>query len=396
MQKVLAVIFFIAVMLFLLGGCEKITDPATVTDNPILEKKGDKGTGTIPDPLFTVENVEFWPHTGSDFSGTPSDPMNLFFYGEADPLAIRAALLFLDGNRTVYCFPDVPPFNSTWKDAIGGVQTSYASASGWIGSAIQLEEGDYQGMRFHLRLFDAGEVTLGAAHLDLWIPNTTEHQVISWEVPEQLVMADLLRSGLAELSDPAVINPEPSFREIPSYIWEVMPPELQYLVGGIPGSTGNFPVPCDVNAQVFHMTGGIAGSPQIATQDFVIDFNQIIPKPFCNTPYDYLLVQGPVHMRQKVVFTPLGNFISQFHANGHLNLTPVDPMTGNPIGDTYQAVINEHHKGIITNNVTLVSGFQMQVMIPPSGPFNGQLLVHLNVGPGNSSDYSLEYKCDNP
>jgi len=41
MQKVLAVMFLTAVMLFLLGGCEKITDPATVNDNPILEKKGE-------------------------------------------------------------------------------------------------------------------------------------------------------------------------------------------------------------------------------------------------------------------------------------------------------------------------------------------------------------------
>jgi hypothetical protein len=195
---------------------------------------------------------------------------------------------------------------------------------------------------------------------------------------------------------PAPINPSPTFREIPYYIWEAMPPELQYLVGGIPGSLGNFPIPCNVNATVFHMAGSVGGQPQVATQDFVINFDIIMPKPFCATSaYDYVQVEGPVHLRQKVVYTPSGNFISQFHANGHLNLTPINPITGNPIGDTYQAVINEHHKGIITNNVTLVSSFQMQVMIPPSGPFNGQLLVHLNIGPGNSSDYSMEINCNN-
>jgi hypothetical protein len=59
-------------------------------------------------------------------------------------------------------------------------------------------------------------------------------------------------------------------------------------------------------------------------------------------------------------------------------------------------VINEHHKGIITNNLTLVSSFQMQAIIPASGPFSGQLLDHLNIGPGNSSDYSLDVKRNNP
>jgi hypothetical protein len=95
------------------------------------------------------------------------------------------------------------------------------------------------------------------------------------------------------------------------------------------------------------------------------------------------------------VLTPSGNFISQFHANGHLDLTPLD-FSYSPVGNSYKAVVNEHHKGIITNNVTLVSNFQMQVEIPPTGPFRGQLLVNLNVGPGNSSNYSMEVKCDNP
>jgi hypothetical protein len=82
----------------------------------------------------------------------------------------------------------------------------------------------------------------------------------------------------------------------------------------------------------------------------------------------------------------------QLVANGHLNITPVD-LSGKPTGETYRAWVNEHHKGIVTDHVTLASSFQMQIEIPKKGPFRGQLLVRLNVGPGNSSDYEMVVKC---
>ncbi len=48
----------------------------------------------------------------------------------------------------------------------------------------------------------------------------------------------------------------------------------------------------------------------------------------------------------------------------------------------------------MTNNVTLASSFQMFIEIPPKGPFRGQLIISLNVGPGQSNQFSVEVKCE--
>ena len=77
--------------------------------------------------------VTFWPYTGTDYSASPKDPINLIFVGEADPRLIRQALLALGGDRTPV-FPDVFPFNCTWADAIGSPQTGYSEDVGWQGS----------------------------------------------------------------------------------------------------------------------------------------------------------------------------------------------------------------------------------------------------------------------
>src|SRR5512141_1089009 len=50
--------------------------------------------GVIPVALDGTQ-AEFWPYTGADLSGAPQDPINLVFMGQADPRAVRAALLGL-------------------------------------------------------------------------------------------------------------------------------------------------------------------------------------------------------------------------------------------------------------------------------------------------------------
>jgi len=46
-------------------------------------------------------SLSFWPYTGTDFTGTPQDPINLIFYGEADPRDLRAALMALVDNLLI-------------------------------------------------------------------------------------------------------------------------------------------------------------------------------------------------------------------------------------------------------------------------------------------------------
>jgi len=403
MKNLFYQMFLVAIVGVVLLGCEK-RKINTIT-GPTLPSPMKPSTPQVtPSPLVTVNlgtsSLECWPFSGNDFSGTPQDPINLLFAGQSDPRALRAALLFLDGDRTAFGFPNVFPFNCTWTDAIGGVQTGYATSSDWVGSAIQMACGPYDPLRFHLRFFDAGDWTLGGAHFEVLIPATTEHQVLSWELAEQLVVVDFLRSGLLDPDLPLMptgpINPSP-FREIPAVIYNGLPIDLRAAIGG-PLDNVSDPVPIATNGQatILNLAQSTAGTSTVATQDLVINFNQIIPKPFCSSgAFDFLLVQGPVNLSQKVVFTPSGNFISHFHAQGQLNLTPVNPLTNppTPIGETYQAVVNENHKGIMTDQTSLASSFQMQIEIPPTGPFRGQLIVHLQVGPGESNKSSIEVKC---
>lgn len=362
------------------------------------------GAETAPSGLVTATlgegSVEFWPFTGHDFSGTPSDPVNLIFAGHADPRALRAALMMLDGNRTALGFPDVFPFNCAWKDAIGGMQTSYVSGVGWVGSAIQLECGDYGPVRFHLRLFGAGAWTIANAHFEVLIPGTTEHQVLSWELAEQLVLADFVRSGLLDPALPlgaaGAINPAP-FREIPAVIYNGLPVELRGAIGGPLGNVADpVPIGSDGQATILNVAGEVEGQPLVARQDFVITFDQVIPKPFCVTqPGEFLYVNGPVRLRQHVVLTASGTFRSQFHALGHLDLTPVDVSSGTPVpvGETYRAHVVEHHKGVVTDEVTLVSSLQLQAELPPAGDERGRLEVRLQVGPGASSRHAIDERC---
>src|SRR5262245_60839580 len=117
------------------------------------------GGGALPpaglvDVSLGEERLTIWPYTGTSFDGTPSDPVNLVFAGEADPIQIRAALLALDGNRPG--LPPVYPFDAVWSDAVGDAQTTYAGDEGWVGSVIQLQLGNYGPVRFHLRLFRSG------------------------------------------------------------------------------------------------------------------------------------------------------------------------------------------------------------------------------------------------
>ncbi|MCI0330507.1 MAG: hypothetical protein L0196_06085 [candidate division Zixibacteria bacterium] len=386
-------------------GCQK---KGNLTGAPTAPKAGPAlGKPALqppPAPLVTVNfggsAQEFWPFTGANFSGAPQDPVNLIFVGHSDPRAIRAALLSLDGDRAAFGFPNLSPFNDTWTDAIGDVQTGYGTESGWVGGAVQLACGPYGPVRFHLRLFDIGGWTLGNVHFEVLIPGTTDHQVLNWELAEQLVAADFVRSGLLDPSVPLIqtdaINPSP-FREIPAVIYNGLPEDLKALIGGPAGSVENpVPIATDGKATLLNLAGSIEGQPVVAKQDFVIQFDQVIPKPFCASgPFDFIYVKGPVRLSQTVVMSPSGTFTSQFEAQGNLELTPVDPSTSppTPIGETYQAVVNEQHKSVVTNELTLVSSFQMRTEIPPTGPFRGQLIAELSVGPGESSRYSLEVTC---
>ena len=336
---------------------------------------------------FGSWQLDLWPFTSATIGGIESDPINLVFPNR-DPRAVRASLMFLNANRTAFGLPNAPPFNCTWKDAVGAAQVTY-SEHGWSGSDVQLECGDYAPMRFHIRLFSVGSSTIAQAHFEVIVPGTNQHEVLSWELGETLVMIDVRRSGLlGAIGQTQPINPAPTFRVINPLIYNGLPLQLRALVGG-PGIANNG------RATILDLARTAEQEQMLVQREFTIEFNQVIPKPFCASgPFDYLLVQGPVLVKQMIHTTPSGNYMSRYHATGSLDLTPIHPITRQVLGETYRAQVNDIYRNIITDNVTLTSNLTLQMMIPGNGPFRGSLHASLKVGPGESTASVVDVRCE--
>jgi len=389
-------LLFLAISLIFISnfGCEKGTNSPNKNSgddqifNSLEARKCSPVLETQPAEIVAVEVgedfLEFWPYTGEDFSGTPQDPINLIFYGKADPRDIMSALMSLDGDRTALGFPDEPPFNNTWTDAIGDVQTGYSITDGWTGGAMQLACGDYGPARFHIRLFRMGDWTVANAHFEILIEGTTDHQVISWELAEQFVLADFMRSGLLDETVPIIstaqINQAP-FRTIPAFIYNSLPDAIKMLAGGPMGSvSGDVPIITDGHAVILNLTEGVEWQEDNRTQDLVIDFNQVIPKPFCSAGSDdYVFVQGPVYLKQTVRMTKWGYYYMDFRAYGELTVTPVNPLTGEPLAEPYTAKVRERHEAMLSNKRCNASSMLFQILKPMSLPGSGWIYKRLRI-----------------
>lgn len=357
-----------------MGGCDTSVAPppqAGASDEvlDLLERRVPNSAVLVtPAPLLSVvqgvNELEFWPYTAVDFSGTSQDPVNVILYGKADPRDVRAALLALDGNRDPNVFPPIPPFNSVWTDGIGDEQTAYATKPGWVGSTIQLECGDHSTLRFHVRLFGVGEWTVANAHFEFLIPGTTTHQVLSWELGEAFLVADLMRTGLldavAPVTQSASINESP-FGVIPSYVYNLLPEELKAVIGTPPGTVGeDVGIPSDGHASIVNLAGSVPRKPGIFTQTIVLPFDQIIPKPFCDAGNEYLYVQGPVNLSMTTRMSRGGTYTMTFVAEGELTVVQINPMTGMPMGPVLPAFVTQRHSSTCANHMRSMTSMMYQ------------------------------------
>jgi hypothetical protein len=289
--------------------------------------------------------LTFWPFTGTDLAGTASDPVNIIFLGQADPRALRAALFALDGNRQAFGLPNVFPFNCTWSDAYGDVQTAYAADRGWTANVVQLQCGSYGPLRFHLRLFPQGDFTLANAHFEMLIPGTADHQVLSWQAAKQLVMVDFLRTGLlggAPTFYPG-LHPQ-QYRTIPAVLYNALPPELKQIAGGPATATTDVPILSDGLVTALTLARAVPYVTDAREESLTLQYNQVIPRPFCATgPTDFVHVQGPVTLDRKVMQLSSGILSSQLEAHGQLIVTPVNPQTG-ARGESVSAIILDKHE----------------------------------------------------
>jgi hypothetical protein len=336
-------------------------------------------------------SLALWPYTGQDFTGRPQDPINAVFYGDAEPLRLRAALRRLDGDRRQFGFPLAPPFNCTWREAIGDEQTGYATADGWTGSAVQLACGPYGPLRFHVRFFREGAFTLAAAHFETVVPGTSEHQVLSWELAERLLTVDMLRAGIvAGPPQPsAVISQAPTFREVPAQIFGGLPPQLRALAGLGPDRG----IPTDGRASLFRVTKREPIVRDVVVQDTTIVFNQIIPKPFCAGPTDFVRVQGPLRFTAEARVTGGGTYHREHHAEAEFTVTAVNPQNGQPVGPPQRALVTDDHLGSVNPGGEVARAELVQQLFDPAGALQQSLVQRLSAGTRGRDAFERRERC---
>jgi hypothetical protein len=234
---------------------------------------------------------------------------------------------------------------------------------------------------------------MGNAHVDVLIPGTTDHQVLSWELGEQLVTYDLARTGLlaAAPAQTGGINEAPTFSAIPPVIYNGLPGFLRAMTGGPLAGSVSTPVgiPTDGSATILSLVDAPAAGD--TEQDFVINFGQIIPKPFCNAGNQYLRVDGPVHFRQTVNVSASGVMTSQTFVQGELAVRSVNPATG-AVGEPAQARVRDHYQTMNRDGASSVFSTRQQLLhVPNSGP--QQLHEQLQVGTRGHEMFRSDEKC---
>lgn len=332
--------------------------------------------------LFGPASRMIWPFTGRDFEEA-ADPINLVFVGRADPLALRAALVSLDGNRSAFGFPVASPFDCTWTDAIGSMQTAYSEGGGWAGSAVQMDCGGYFPLRFHVRLFAVGDWTLGGAHFEVLIPGTADHEVLSWELAERLVAVDFIRSGLLDPDAPfaatASITPAPTYRTINPLVYNGLPAALTAALGTPPPPVAApVPIPNDGSATILNLAGAAPVLPVDDQVSFDLLFNQIVPKPFCSSgPQDYIRAYGPVTLGQTVRITAAGEYMASSRISGTLDVT----VPGSPDA-ARTATVDSRSQALISAAGASISDRFQQILRAGDGDSAESSDVTLRLGPG--------------
>jgi hypothetical protein len=222
--------------------------------------------------------------------------------------------------------------------------------------------------------------------------------VLSWDLAEQLVAYDMARTGLlgAAPSTTPVIN-TPAHREIPAVIYNLLPPDLRFLVTGSPEPSAA-PVPIgngDGRATVLALTAAQPYAGGVFTENLPITYGQAIPKPFCSSgPADVVFVQGPVSLVKTVEVSADGRYRSSFSASGVLSVTPVDPATGQPTAAPHQARVAEHQESAMSDRDESALATVQRMELPQNEAGRGRLFTRLRVGPGGVTQFSRTEECN--
>ncbi len=326
------------------------------------------GGGAPPpaDPVtVTLEGgrlLTLGPYTANDYSGDVYDPVNLFFL-DSDPREIRQALLGLDPSPRGEPWASLPFAGCVWADGMGSEQVAWAEPEGWVGGEVQLvcinptaPLGDP--FRVHLRLYRQGDVTLGAAHFEILIPGTAQHEVLSWDLAREFIASEMAPLLVASPEEVAVQGPG-TFRAVRRPIYDALyeDPAGQALLAGLglvpPPPTGDVPIPTSGTAWVLSAYVVLDPGWTVTRSKVEVDYDVVTPKPFCATgPLDLVHLAGPIRLTNVVYTTPWGTYHRRHRISGTLMVTPLMPDGGGgyiATGPPAPALIRENHQAVLSD-----------------------------------------------
>jgi hypothetical protein len=344
-----------------IGGLACLWAAAAVADGSLDRPWGQRPPSGVIHVSAGGENLILWPYTTSDFQ-TPSDPVNLIF-PNADPREIRQELMKLDGSRGAP-FNQFPFGDCEWTDAMGYEQAAYGLPEHWVGGAIQLacvHAGAPLGdpFRFHVRLFRSGRHTLGAAHFEILIDKTPEHEVLSWDFARNFVTSDMVRTGTLLSSVTVDLISGGYFREVRRPVHDGIVDAGGAALLGFLGLVA----PADENLNVPIPLGGATSFADAAVLATAIDFeprrthvvtttevsfDRTVPKPFCaGVPAGHVgaYLLGPLHFTLSVSTGPSGRYERTYAIGGTLDVTalPAGSTADASIFEVHQATIDDRH-----------------------------------------------------
>lgn len=357
--------------LLALGGLVCLWPAAAAADGRYGRPLGQRPPSGVIHVSAGGENLVVWPYTTDDFTN-PSDPINLVF-PNADPRSIRQELMKLEGDRLPFSALSI--HDCRWTDAMGDEQAAFGQPEHWVGGEVQLAcapEGAPLGIDFrvHMRLFRIGKDTIGGVHLDFLIPNTAQHDTLSWDFPRTFVAYDMGRTGaLVAKVEPVGMIAAGTFRAVQRPIYDGLVehgagPFLAMLGLVAPADPkADVPIPTDGHALAFVTAIDFAPARTHVVTTTEVTYNVVAPKPFCAAgPADYVKLEGPLQFVQSVSTEPSGLYERTYSFGGTFHVTPV----GAP-GEAHDASIFELHRARLDDRRGEVSWDVQQTLLsdPP-------------------------------
>lgn len=189
------------------------------------------------------------------------------------------------------------------------------------------------------------------------------------------------------------INAAPYYRAVQAAVAASLAPQQIAALGLLVNGDGTASIPNDGRASVLSLASSPAITEGMVDSDFIIQFAQVIPKPFCAAgTTGYLFATGPVtvHMRSGIVD---GNFESTTTSDGTLTLLEFNPNTGQPVSAPYQGLVSESTSVTLTNGSGWVDFFSTRVETPDAGTTRGSRTEMLRAREHGLDEYKLDIIC---